>query len=67
MADAVPVPKLKPVTDIKKHLRTIFLTPVMCNKIVAIHVGLAVLEVIDKTSMVASRVLYPTRHYVYAT
>ena len=32
MADAVPVPKLKPV---------------ICNIIVAVHVGLAVLEVID--------------------
>ena len=47
MADAVPVPKLKPVTDINKHLRPIFLTPVICNIIVAVHVGLAVLEVID--------------------
>ena len=47
MADAVPVPKLKPVTDINKHLRPIFLTPVICNIIVALHVGLAVLEVID--------------------
>ena len=67
MADAVPVPKLKPVTDINKHLRPIFLTPVICNIIVALHVGLAVLEVIDTISMVASRVLYPTRPYVYAT
>ena len=47
MADAVPVPKLKPVTDINKHLRPIFVTPVICNIIVALHVGLAVLEVID--------------------
>lgn len=47
MADAVPVPKLKPVTDINKHLRPIFVTPVICNIIVPLHVGLAVLEVID--------------------
>ena len=67
MADAVPVPKLKPVTDINKHLRPIFLTPVICNIIVALHVGLSVLEVIDTISMVASRVFYPTRPYVYAT
>ena len=47
MADAVPLPKLKPVTDINKLPRPIFLSLVINNIIVAVHVGLAVLEVID--------------------
>ena len=47
----VPVPKLKPVTDINKNLRPISLTSVISklaqNFVVALHFGPAVLEVID--------------------
>ena len=51
MADMVPVPKQKPVTDINKHLRPISLTPTISKLaedfIVAHHIGPAVMEVID--------------------
>ena len=47
----VPVPKLKPVTDINKHLRPISLIFVISklvqNFVVALHFGPVVLEVID--------------------
>ena len=51
MADVVPVPKQKPVTDINKHLRPISLTPTISKLaedfVVAHHIGPAVMEVID--------------------
>ena len=49
IADMVPAPKLK--SEFNKHLRSIFLTPEISkfayDFIVALHVGPAVLEVID--------------------
>ena len=51
MADVVPIPKQKPVTNINKHLRPISLTPTISKLaedfVVSQHVGPAVLEVID--------------------
>ena len=51
LADVVPVPKSKPITDINKHLRPISLTPALSkiaeDFIVSRYLGPAVLKVID--------------------
>ena len=48
-ADVVPIPKLKPVSNVNKHLRPISLTPAISkiaeDFVVSIHVGPAVLKV----------------------
>ena len=51
MADVVPVPKQKPVTDINNHLRPISFAPTISklaeDSVVVHHIGPAVMEVID--------------------
>ena len=51
MADVMPIPTEKPVTNVNKHLRPISLTPTISklaeNFIVTHHLGPAVLKVID--------------------
>ena len=51
MADVVPIPKVKPVEDISKHLRPISLTLALSKVaedfVVGLYVGPAVMEVID--------------------
>ena len=51
LADVVPLSKQKPVEDLSKHLRPIFLTPAISKLaeyfVVATHVGPAVLKNID--------------------
>ena len=51
MADVVPIPKEKQITDVNKHLRPISLTPIISklaeNFVVSRYVGPAILEVID--------------------
>lgn len=42
MADVVPIPKVKPVMDISKHLRPISLTPVLSKVVEDFVVGLYV-------------------------
>ena len=51
LANVIPLPKQKPVTDLNRHLRPISLTPsiskVAEDFVVILFVGPAVLEVID--------------------
>ena len=51
MADVVPISKQNPVTNVKKHLRLISLTPIISKLaedfVFSLHVGPAVLDVID--------------------
>ena len=51
MADVVPMPKEKPITDVNKYLRPISLTPIISKLaeefVVSHYVGPAGLEVID--------------------
>ncbi|PFX20627.1 RNA-directed DNA polymerase from mobile element jockey [Stylophora pistillata] len=51
MANVVPIPKVKPVEDISKHLRPISLTPALSkiaeDFVVGLHIDPAVMEVID--------------------
>ena len=51
MADVVPLIKVKPVTDVSKHLRPISLTPALSKIaeefIVAMYIGPAILSIID--------------------
>ena len=51
MADVVPIPKVKPVENVSKHLRSISLTPALSKVaedfVVGLYVGPAVMEVID--------------------
>ena len=51
MADVVPLIKVKPVTDVSKHLRPISLTPALSKIaeefVVAMYIGPAILSIID--------------------
>ena len=71
MADVVPISKQNPVTNVKKHLRPISLTPTISKPaedfVVSLHVYPAVLDVIDTNQFGgSSEVFYPVRTDIHA-